>query len=50
MKFVVIASMGKKKSEDLSICPFADFPFDNFPKSKIDSESRFEMKNAIFSI
>ena len=27
---------------------FADFLFDHFPKLKIDSKSRFEMRNAIF--
>ena len=28
--------------ENPQVHAFADFPFDHFPKSKIDSESRFE--------
>ena len=33
---------------EVKICVFAYFQFDNFLKSKIDSESSFEMKRSIF--
>ena len=39
---------GSGKTENMQIHVFAYFPFDHFPKSKIDSESRFEMRMSIF--
>ena len=36
------------QTEITQIRVFLYFPFDNFPKSKIDSKSRFEMRMSIF--
>ena len=36
------------QTENTQICVFVYFPFDHFPKSKIDSESRFEKRIPIF--
>ena len=36
------------QTENPQLCVFADFLFDHFLKLKIDSKSRFEMKNTIF--
>ena len=37
-----------RKYENTQIRVFAYFQFDHFPKSKIDSKSRFEMRISIF--
>ena len=39
---------GSGQTENTQIRVFVYFPFDHFPKSKIDSESRFEMRMSIF--
>ena len=39
---------GSGQTKNTQIRIFAYFPFDHFPKSKIDSESRFKMKMSIF--
>ena len=39
---------GSGQTENTQICVFAYFQFDYFPKSKIDFESRFEMRMSIF--
>ena len=39
---------GSDQTENTQIHVFAYFPFGHFPKSKIDSESRFEMRMSIF--
>ena len=41
-------TLGSGQSENTQICVFAYFKFDHFPKLKIDSEGRFEMKISIF--
>ena len=42
------STSGSGQTENTQICVFAYFQFDHFPKSKIDSESRFEMRMSIF--
>ena len=39
---------GSGQTENMQICIFAYFQFHHFPKSKIDIESRFEMRMSIF--
>ena len=39
---------GSGKTKNTKIRLFAYFQFDPFPKSKIDLESRFEMRTSIF--
>ena len=39
---------GSGQTENTQIRVFAYFPFDQFPKSKIDSESRFEIRMSVF--
>ena len=41
-------SLGSGQTRNTQIRVFAYFQFDHFPKSKIDSESRFEMRMYIF--
>ena len=41
-------TLGSGQTENTQIHVFAYFPFDHFPKSKIDFESRFEMRMYIF--
>ena len=42
------STSGSGQTENTQIRVFAYFQFDHFPKSKIDSESRFEMRMSIF--
>ena len=41
---------GSSQTENTQIRIFAYFQFDHFPRSKIDFESRFEMRMSIFLI
>ena len=41
-------TLESRQTENMQIRVFAYFQFDNFPKSKIDSQSRFEMRMSIF--
>ena len=41
-------TLGSGQTENTQIRVFVYFPFDHFPKAKIDSESRFEMRMSIF--
>ena len=42
-----ILTFGSGQTENMQILVFAYFQFNHFPKSKIDSESRFEMRTSI---
>ena len=42
------STSGSGQTENTQIYVFAYFQFDHFPKSKIDSKSRFEMRMSIF--
>ena len=42
------STSGSGQAENTQIGVFAYFPFDNFLKSKIDYESRFQMRIAKF--
>ena len=42
------STLGSGQTENARIRVFAHFPFDHFPKSKTNLESRFEMKMSIF--
>ena len=41
-------TLGSGQTENTQIHVFVYFQFDHLPKSKIDSESRFEMRMSIF--
>ena len=41
------STSGSSQTENTQIRVFAYFQFDHFPKSKIDSESRFQMRMSI---
>ena len=42
------STLGSGQTENIQIRVFAYFQFDHFPKLKIVSESRFEMRMSIF--
>ena len=42
------STLGSGQTENTQICVFVYFPFDHFPKSKIDFERRFEKRMPIF--
>ena len=48
LKYKKFWTSGSGQTENTQIRVFAYFRFDHFPKSKIDSESRFEIRMYIF--
>ena len=47
---IIFSTLGSSQTENTQMRVFTSFQFDHFPKSKIDFESRFEMRMSIFLV